>query len=276
MQETRFGWLVRRAVLGGLGVVWLVPVYLLLVNAIRPSTSYEAGQIWLPDKQFGLIENIRLAWDAAGLGPSLASTLLYAVASPTIAVVLGAMAAFAIVVLRLRAGFWWFLLLFGGTIFPTQMLLIPLFLGYSSADLYDRRGGMILLYTTVCVPLAAFVMRNFFGGVAYAIFEAARIDGASIWRIFWRLYLPLAVPALAAVFILEFAFVWNDLLFGLTLSQSDTVRPVMTALSALSSAYAGSTVPVVLAGGLVMSLPTVLVFLGAQRLFARGLALGQF
>lgn len=276
MRESRAGWLIRRGVLVVLGVLWLVPVYLLLVNAFRPSTSYDAGRIWVPDKHFGLIENVRLAWDAAGLGPSLASTLLYSVASPALAVVLGAMAGFAIVVLRVRGGFWWFMLLFGGTVFPSQMLLIPLFLGYSSADLYDRRGGLILVYTAISVPLAAFVMRNFFSGIAYAIFEAARVDGASIWRIFWRIYLPLAVPALAAVLILEFAFIWNDLLFGLTLSQTDTVRPVMTALSALSSAYSGSTVPVVLAAGLVMSLPTMLVFLGAQRLFARGLALGQF
>jgi multiple sugar transport system permease protein len=269
-------WFARRAVLAGLGMLWLLPVYLLLVNAIRPSTSFDASKIWVPDAHFGLLDNVRLAWDAAGLGPSLLSTLLYSVASPALAVLLGAMAGFAIAVLRVRAGFWWFMLLFGGSVFPTQMLLIPLFLGYSWADLYDRRAGLILVYTAVSVPLAAFVMRNFFTGIAYEIFEAARVDGASIWRVFWRIHLPLAFSALSAVFILEFAFIWNDLLFGLTLSQTDTVRPVMTALSSLSSAYSGTTVPVVLAAGLVMSLPTVLLFLGTQRLFARGLALGQF
>jgi multiple sugar transport system permease protein len=276
MRESKAGWVIRRAVLIVLGAFWLIPVYLLLVNAFRPSTGYEAGKIWVPDPHFGLFDNFREAWNAAGLGPSIASTVLYSVAAPAIGVVLGAMAGFAIVVLRLRAGFWWFMLLFGGTIFPTQMLLIPLFLGYSSADLYDRRGGMILVYTAISVPLAAFVLRNFFTGVAYAIYEAARVDGASVWRIFWRIYLPLALPALAAVFVLSFNFIWNDLIFGLTLSQTDTVRPVMTALSSLSSAYAGTTVPVTLAAGLVMSLPTVVVFLGTQRLFARGLALGQF
>jgi multiple sugar transport system permease protein len=275
-RESPGAWVLRRGVLAVLGLLWLLPVYLLLVNAFRPSTAYAADRVWVPDGEVGLLENVRLAWDAAGVGPSLASTALYSVASPVLAVVFGAMAGFAIVVLRVRGGFWWFMLLFGGTVFPTQMLLIPLFLGYSSADLYDRRGGLLLVYTAVCVPLAAFVMRNFFTGVAFSIYEAARVDGASVWRIFWRVYLPLAVPALSAVVILEFAFIWNDLLFGLTLSQTDTVRPVMTALSALSSAYSGTTVPVVLAAGLVMSLPSVLVFLGAQRLFARGLALGQF
>ncbi len=276
MRERNAAWFARRAVLLVLGLIWLIPVYLLLVNAARPSTSYDQSKIWTPDTHLGLFDNIRQGWDSAGLGSSLASTFLYSIASPGLAVVLGAMAGFAIAVLRVRAGFWWFMLLFGGTVVPTQMLLIPLFLGYSSTDLYDRRGGLVLIYTAVSIPLAAFVMRNFFTGVAYAIFEAARMDGASIWRVFWRVYLPLALSALWAVFILEFAFIWNDLLFGLTLSQTDTVRPVMTALSSLSSAYGGSTIPVVLASGLVMSLPTVLLFLGTQRLFARGLALGQF
>jgi multiple sugar transport system permease protein len=276
MRERNAAWFARRTVLLVLGLIWLIPVYLLLVNAARPSTSYDQSKIWVPNTHLGLFENIRQGWDSAGLGSSLASTFLYSIASPGLAVVLGAMAGFAIAVLRVRAGFWWFMLLFGGTVVPTQMLLIPLFLGYSSADLYDRRGGLVLIYTAVSIPLAAFVLRSFFTGVAYATFEAARIDGASIWRIFWQVYLPLALSALSAVFILEFAFIWNDLLFGLTLSQSDTVRPVTTALSSLSSAYGGSTIPVVLASGLVMSLPTVLLFLGTQRMFARGLALGQF
>ncbi|HEV7713003.1 MAG TPA: carbohydrate ABC transporter permease [Asanoa sp.] len=276
MKETKLGWLARRGTLAVLGLVWLIPIYLLLVNAIKPTDSYDTDKIWVPDKSFGLFANLREAWTSVGLGESIGSTALYSVTGPALAVVIGAMAGYAIVVLRLRAGFWWFLLLFGGTVFPTQMLLIPLFLGYSWADLYDRRAGLVLVYTAVSIPLAAFVMRNFFTGIAYEMFEAARVEGASTWHIFRRIYFPLALPALGAVFILEFAFIWNDLLFGLTLSQSDPVRPVMTALSALSSAYAGSTVPVLLAAGLVMSLPTVAVFLTAQRMFARGLALGQF
>jgi multiple sugar transport system permease protein len=276
MKESKLGWVARRGTLAVLGLVWLIPVYLLLINAFKSTDAYDADKIWVPDKSFGLFANLREAWTSVGLGESIASTALYSVTGPALAVVIGAMAGYAIVVLRLRAGFWWFLLLFGGTVFPTQMLLIPLFLGYSWADLYDRRAGLVLVYTAVSIPLAAFVMRNFFTGIAYEMFEAARVEGASTWHIFRRIYFPLALPALGAVFILEFAFIWNDLLFGLTLSQSDPVRPVMTALSALSSAYAGSSVPVLLAAGLVMSLPTVAVFLTAQRMFARGLALGQF
>ncbi|WP_084958820.1 carbohydrate ABC transporter permease [Thermoactinospora rubra] len=268
--------MIRRAVLLVLGLVWLGPTYLLVVNAFRPANSYDASRAWAPSGDIAIFQNFALAIERADLGGSLASTLLYSVVSPALAVLIGALAGYTIVVLRLRGGFWWFMLIFGGTIFPTQMLLVPLFVTYSDAGLYDSRPGMILVYTAVSVPLAAFVLRNFFTGVAFSIFEAARMDGASTLRIFVRIYLPLAGSALAAVFILEFTFIWNDLLFGLALTQTSGVRPVMTQLAGLmTDVYAGTPVPVGLAAGLVVSLPTVALFLATQRLFARGLSLGS-
>ncbi|MFF4195996.1 carbohydrate ABC transporter permease [Nonomuraea sp. NPDC001831] len=268
--------MIRRIVLIVLGLIWLGPTYLLIVNAARPAASYDPGSAWAPSGDFALLDNFGRALDSADLTGSLASTALYAVVSPLLGVVIGALAGYTIVVLRLRHGFWWFLLIFGGTVFPSQMLLVPLFVGYSDAGLYDSRLGMILIYTAINVPLAAFVLRNFYTGVAFSIFEAARMDGASTWRIFWRIYLPISLSALTAVFILEFTFIWNDLIFGLTLTQTQSVRPVMTALAGLmTDVYAGTPVPVGLAAGLVVSLPTVVLFLATQRLFARGLSLGS-
>jgi len=198
------------------------------------------------------------------------------VVGPGLAVLVGAAAGFAIVALRLRHGFVWFVVIFAATVLPMQMLLMPLFIGYVETGLYDTRTGMILVYTVISVPFAAFVMRNFFTGIAHQVFEAAVMDGASAWRIFWRIYLPMSTSALVAVFILQATLIWNDLLLGLTLTQSAGTRPVMTALSALQSTYGGSTMPTVLAGGLLVSVPTVVLFLLTQRVFTRGLALGQF
>ncbi|NRQ36440.1 carbohydrate ABC transporter permease [Nonomuraea sp. NN258] len=264
--------MIRRAVLVVLGLIWLGPTYLLLVNASRPAASYDPSRAWAPAGDFALLENFGRALAAADLGDSLVSTAIYSVVSPALGVLIGALAGYTIVVLRLRHGFWWFMLIFGGTIFPSQMLLVPLFVGYSDAGLYDTRFGLLLVYTAINVPLAAFVLRNFYTGVAFSVFEAARMDGASTWRI----YLPISYSALAAVFILEFTFIWNDLIFGLTLTQTAEVRPVMTAIAGLmTDVYAGTPVPVGLAAGLVVSLPTVLLFLATQRLFARGLSLGS-
>ncbi|TDE08755.1 carbohydrate ABC transporter permease [Jiangella asiatica] len=266
----------RPAILLILGLIWLVPVYLLVVNAAKPAARYASDQVWRPVGEFALFDNIQEAWELAGLADAVTSTLIYSVVAPALAVLIGAAIGFGIVALRLRHGFFWFVLVFGGTVFPLQMILMPLFVGYVEAEIYDSRLGMLAIYTAITLPFSALVMRNFLGGIAHQVFEAAVMDGATTWRIFWRIYLPMSTSALVAVFILQATFVWNDLLLGLVLSQSDEVRPLMTALTSLQNTYGGSQLVTVLAGGLLVSLPTVVLFLSTQRIFSRGLNLGQF
>ncbi len=266
---------IRKAVLAVLGAIWLVPIYLMIANASKSNDQYGVLSVWQPGGLGGLAQNVAEAWTKGRISDGIWSTALYAVVSPIIAVIIGAMAGYAIIALRLRHGFAWFVAIFCSTVFPLQMVLMPLFIGYVGTDLFDTHLGMVLIYTVISVPFSAFVMRNFFSGVAYELFEAASLDGSSSWGTFWRVYLPMSISALVAVFILQATFVWNDLLLGLTLSQSETVRPVMPALSALQSTYGGSTMPVVLSGGLIVSVPTVALFLATQRFFTRGLTLGQ-
>lgn len=266
----------RKVVLAVLGLIWMLPIYLMVANASKSAEQYGVLNVWHLGGFDGLAANFSEAWNRGRISDGVLSTTIYAVLSPIIAVVIGAMAGYAMIALRIKHGFFWFVLIFSSTVFPLQMVLMPLFIGYVDTDLYDTRLGMVLIYTVISVPFSAFVMRNFFSGISYTLFEAATLDGASSWRTFWRIYLPMSTSALFAVFILQATFVWNDLLLGLTLSQSESVRPVMPALAALQSTYGGSTMPVVLAGGLIVSLPTVVLFLATQRFFAKGLALGQF
>jgi multiple sugar transport system permease protein len=267
---------IRRSVLIILGILWVIPIYLMLANASKSNEQYGVLNIWQPGGIEGFMQNMGDAWTKGRISDGIFSTALYAVVAPLVAVLIGAMAGYAIMALRLRHAFFWFILIFCSTVFPIQMVLMPLFIAYVDLGLFDTRTGMLLIYTVISVPFSAFVMRNFFSNIARSVFEAATMDGASAWRIFWDIYLPMSRSALFAVFILQATFVWNDLLLGLTLSQSETIRPVMPALAALQSTYGGSTMPTVLAGGLIVSLPTVLLFLFTQRFFAQGLALGQF
>ncbi|ADD41952.1 carbohydrate ABC transporter permease [Stackebrandtia nassauensis] len=266
---------IRTTVLSVLGLFWLIPVYLLVVNASKSPEAFSSKDSWLP-ADFALFDNISEAMRLSGMAESAASTLLYSVVSPALAVLVGAAAGFAIVALRLRHGFAWFVVIFGGTVFPLQMILLPLMDSYTRIEVFDTQLGMIIVYTAISIPFSAFVMRNFFTGIANNVFEAAVLDGASTWRIFSRVYLPMAKSALVAVFILQATFIWNDFLLGLVLSQSDSVRPIMTSLSGMQSTYGGAQMSVVLAGGLLVSLPTVVLFLFTQKFFARGLALGQY
>lgn len=267
---------VRKGSLVLIGLLWLTPIYLMIANSAKTDEQYGVVSVWQTVGLSGLFENMATAWDQGRISEGIVSTALYSIVSPGLAVVVGAAAGFAIVALRLKYGFLWFAVIFSSTVFPIQMVLMPLFIGYVELGIYDTRFGMILIYAVISVPFSAFVMRNFFSGIALQVFEAAVVDGASTWRIFWRIYLPMSGSALAAIFVLQATFIWNDLLLGLTLTQSTDTRPVMTALSALQSTYGGSTMPTVLAGGLIVSIPTVLLFLLTQRSFTRGLSLGQF
>lgn len=267
--------IVRTVALVVFGLIWLSPVYLLIVNAAKSPAAYDPRESWIPN-DFSLLTNFADAVRLSGLGESVVSTLLYAIVSSAVAVLVGAAAGYAIVVLRLNHGFAWFVFLFGGSIFPLQMVILPLFVGYTEFGLYDERLGMVLIYTAISVPFAAFVMRNFFTGISYSVFEAAVLDGATSWRIFTRLYLPMSVSALVAIFILMSTLIWNDLVLGLVLSQSDEVRPIVTTLAGMQNTYGGAQLSTVLAGGIIVSVPTVALFLLTQRFFARGLALGQY
>jgi multiple sugar transport system permease protein len=275
MRISRTSRIVRTTVLVVLGAFWLLPVYLLIVNASKSPLTFTTTEVWRPDG-FSLLPNMLEALELSGLGESVVSTLIYSIVSPAIAVIIGAAAGFAIVALGLRHGFFWFVLIFGGTVFPLQMVVLPLFDAYSRVGLFDTRLGMVVVYTAIAVPFSAFVMRNFFTGIAHSVFEAAVLDGATTWRIFSGVYLPMASSALVAIFILQATFIWNDLLLGLTLSQSDDVRPIIPALAGMQSTYGGAQVSTVLAAGVLVSLPTVILFLFTQRFFARGLALGQY
>jgi len=269
MKALRYGILII------LGVVWLLPAYLLVVNAMKDPLTFTSKESWIPT-DFHLFENVVAAFELSGLGDSIVSTLLYAIISPTVAVLVGAAAGFAIVALKLKHGFTWFVVIFGGSVFPLQMILLPLFDAYSRTGMFDTRIGMIIIYTVISIPFSAFVMRNFFTGVAHSTFEAAVLDGATTWKIFTRMYLPMASSALVAIFILQATFVWNDLLLGLTLSQSDDIRPIITTLSGMQSTYGGAQMSTVLAAAVIVSLPTVVLFLCTQKFFSKGLALGQY
>jgi multiple sugar transport system permease protein len=254
-----------------LGLIWIIPLYLVLINAATPDNLYKKKEIYEVPGQFTLWGNMRAAWDAVNLGVSVGSTLLYATVGAAAAVFLAGLAAYAIVGLRIRYGFLWFMVLYAGTIFPFQMYLSPLYSMFVSQNLYDKRIGLLLFYTAIAIPFAVFVIRNHFTSIPVELAEAARLDGASSVRIFWQVFLPLSVNAFATVFILQFTWIWNDL-FGLTLSRSADVRPIMTALAGLQGQYASASVPTVLAGALIVSIPTLVLFFAVQRIFIRGLA----
>lgn len=190
-----------------------------------------------------------------------------------IGILFASLGAYALTRLNVRGRFLWFVLVFSGTLFPFQMYLIPLFKLYQTTGLYDTRIGMICFYVAICIPFCLFVMQSFFLTVPRDIQEAGRLDGCSDFGILWRLFLPLARGPIAVLFLFQFTWIWNDLTFGLVLSTSDGVRPIMPSLAALQGTFSTSGPPIAMAAALVASVPTLLVFLLLGRYFVQGLTL---
>ena len=267
---------IRTTVLAVLGLIWLLPIYLLLANAGKSNERYSGDALWAPGSLTDLWSNLVAVFTTTDVPSGLGVTFLYATVAPLVAVALGATIGYAVIVLKLRHGFFWFFVVFCGTVFPLQMMIIPWFDVYARIGLFDTRAGMLLIYSVVALPFSAFVMRNFFAGIAESVFEAAVVDGANTWRIFTRIFLPMSSSALVVVFILQATWVWNDLLLSLILTQSPTTRPVMPLLNALQSVEGGGPgFTIILTAALVVSIPTAVLFMFTQRFFQRGLSLGQ-
>ncbi|WIE54005.1 carbohydrate ABC transporter permease [Curtobacterium sp. MCBD17_003] len=261
--------IVRDVVVVVLSALWLVPTYLLVVNAFSSTKSYTGQVVWWPSG-FALFQNMTTAFQTADFGPAMLHSLLYAVVCGVLAVLVASLAGFAVSAIPGRGRVFWFWLIYAGSLFPLQAFLRPLFTGYADTGLYDSQLGLFLIYTATCVPFSFFIMRNHMITLPPEISEAAQLDGANWWRVFSQFYLPLSRSALAAAFIFQFVWVWNELLFGITLSFSTSVRPVMAALAGLQGSYGTVGPPVVLAGALLVSLPTLIVFLAFQRMFVQG------
>src|SRR3954447_20729279 len=191
------GRVLRNGTVAVLALLWLVPTWLLVVNALVPAKSYTGGPHWLP-QDFGLFDNMSQAWDKAHLGPALGNSLMYAVVSALAAALLASCAAFATIVMPVKRQVIWFWIIYTGTLLPLQVFIRPLFLAYAHTSLYDTQFGLVLIYTAIAVPFTFFVMRNYALTLPREVVEAARMDGASWWRLFWQIHVPLTRSAMIA------------------------------------------------------------------------------
>jgi len=260
-------------VLSILVVVWVLPLGITFITALKSQEEATRTYAWELPQQIALSENIAFAWKKGQLGDSFVTTLIYATGGALGAIFLASLAAYAMVQLRLKNSFFWFILIYSGTIFPFQMYLLPLFFFYQTTSLYDTQTGLLLFYTAVAIPFCLFVLRNHFTTISIEVIEAAKIDGLSNFGIYWRICMRLSFAPIAALFLFQFTWIWNDLLFGITLAKSADVRPIMAGLAGMRGIYSSQNTPGVLAGALIASLPTLLIFLFLYRYLVRGLTL---
>ncbi len=268
--------LTRAVLLAGvtiLVIVWLFPLAISFMTAFKSSAEYAQTARWELPKNNAFLANLKFAWTNGKLGASFARSMVYASVGAGLAILMASLAGYSLVQLKVWNTFFWFLLIYSGTIFPFQMYLVPLFYMYQKTNLYDTQVGMLAFYTAIAIPFCLFVLRNHFTTISSEIIEAAKMDGLSNFGIYLRMYMPLSVAPVAALFLFQFTWIWNDLLFGITLAKSANVRPVMAGLASLRGSYSADNTPAVLAGALLASVPTLLIFILLGRYLLRGMTL---
>ena len=255
-------------------VAWVLPLAMVVLSSMKtPIEQSQSGILALPENAAMILDNMTSASELSGIGNGIVSSLIYAFVGSVTAVIVASSAAYSIAMLKIRFPFFWFMIIYSGTIFPFQMYLMPLFRLYQTVGLYDSRIGMLLFYSAIAVPFCLFVFRNYFIGMQQEVIEAASLDGASSFQTYLRILLPMAKPPALFLFLTQFSWIWNDFLFGQVLAKSDSVRPVMASLAMLSGTYGTGTIPQQMAGALTASIPTLILFFALQKHFMQGLIL---
>jgi alpha-glucoside transport system permease protein len=187
-------------------------------------------------------------------------------------ILVAALAAYALAWIDFPGRDWVFLTVVGLMIVPLQMALIPMFRLYNDFSLFDTIPGLILFHSAFALPFAIFLLRNFFAGIPRDLMEAARIDGASEFRLFFKVVLPLGLPAIASLAIFQVLFVWNDLLIGLTLSQNN--KPIAPTIAEQLRQF-GTNLDVIAPASVFSAVVPLTIFAMFQRYFVQGLLAGS-
>jgi alpha-glucoside transport system permease protein len=258
-------------------IIWVEPAVALLVSSFRPAFLVAKTGWWTafnPPFHFTL-ELYQQSLTTANMGQSFVNSLFITIPATVIPIMVAAFAAYAFAWMDFPGRNLLFVTVVGLLVVPLQMTLIPVLRLYNQLGLTGTFPGIWLAHTGYGLPFAVYLLRNFFGTLPSEMLESAYLDGASAFTTFFRLVLPLSVPALASLAIFQFLWVWNDLLIALIyLGGFPSVAPMTVTISNLMNSLGGGWQLLTAAAFISMSLP-VLIFLTLQRYFVRGILAGS-
>jgi alpha-glucoside transport system permease protein len=257
-----------------IGILWLVPTFGLFFTSLLEPAAIGTSGWWeiFSTPSLATIENYQDILDNEAITSAIWTTLWISLGATILPIVVAALAAYAFAWLEFPGRDWLFLIVVGLLVVPIQMALIPIFSLYNDLGLFDTIAGLVLFHTAFGLPFAIFLLRNFFIGIPRDLLEAARIDGASEFRIFVRLILPLGLPAIASLAIFQFLWVWNDLLVALTFAR-DT-QPITVAIFSQMRQFSANIELIAPAAFVSLAIPLA-VFFAFQRYFVEGLLAGS-
>jgi alpha-glucoside transport system permease protein len=260
----------------GVCLLWLIPTIGLFVSSFRPAQLIATTGWWkalAPPWQFTL-ENYRQVLLTQGLAMSFRNSIIIAVPATMLTMLIAALAAYAFAWIDFPGRDWLFLIVVALIVVPIQLTLIPVLKMYAALGITGTFPAIWLAHIAYGLPFAVFLLRNFFVALPKDLLESAQLEGAGHFKVFWRIVLPLSVPALAALGIFQFLWTWNDLLVALVYLGGDPgVAPMTVTISSLVSSF-GSQWELLTSAAFISMIVPLIVFFALQRYFVQGLLAG--
>lgn len=268
------------AVLGLFALYYLMPLIVMVITAVKQLEEIRTGTLLSLPREITFEPALR-AWDSAcvgvrceGLKPYMWNSVAMVVPAVALSTMLGALNGYALTKWRFRGADIIFGLMLFGAFIPFQVVLLPMARTLGLLGLAGTVSGLVLVHTVYGLAFTTLFFRNFFVGVSDGIVQAAKVDGAGFFGIFFRIVLPMAPPAIVVTVIWQFTQIWNDFLFGIAFTVGDS-SPVTVALNNLVASSTGvKEYNVDMAAAIIAGIPTLIVYVFAGKYFLRGLAAG--
>ena len=254
-------------------IVWLLPLIGVLLTSFRSLADINSGNYWGWPTEFALVENYTQVFTVTPMIQYFFNSLVITIPTVVGTLTLSSLAGYSLAKHRFRGNFLIFALFIAGNFVPAQILMIPVRNLTLNLGVYDTKMGLILFHTAFQTGFCTFFLRGFIKELPHELVESARIEGASEFSVYWNIILPLVLPALAALAVLEFTFIWNDYFWALVLVQGDEARPITLGIQALRGRWTASW-HLISAGSIVAALPPVIMFFMLQKHFIAGLTMG--
>ncbi|MDE0589687.1 carbohydrate ABC transporter permease [Halocynthiibacter sp. C4] len=254
-------------------LLWLLPLLAVVLTSVRSSEDIGLGNLWGMPTEIAIIENYTNVFTRTPMARYFLNSLLITVPSVVFVLILSTLAGFVLAKYRFPGNMVIFAMFIGGNFLPAQIMMIPVRDFMVMLDLFDTMTALVIFHVAFQTGFATLFMRNFIAALPDELFQAARAEGATPWQVLIHVVVPLVRPALAALAILTFTFVWNDYFWAVVLTLSDTVKPVTAGLATLKGQYV-SAWNTISAATVIVAVPPVVMFFLMQRHFVSGLTVG--
>jgi len=241
------------------------------IMSLRTTPEISASPYGLPERIHW--DKFLTAWTTSHYGMYFWNSTLVVVSAVAILTILGAMAAHCFARYRFRGNRLLFFLIFSAIIFPPQVTIISLFQVLVKYGLFNTRAGLTLVYVSIQLPLTMYILESFFAQIPQELYEAARIDGCSDYNIFWRLTLPIGVPAIATTIILNFISLWNEFLYAVVLVTDEEMRTLPLGIQKFMGDQM-QDIGMIATGLMIAIVPVIVVYALFSEKLIRGMTAG--